>query len=147
MLRGAGDTTVPMLLAAAGYWGVGMVAAVGLGFATDFGPVGVWIGLCAGLGAVALTLLNADQPQVNENGSGAGDTDSNQRCPNGSGGARNTTTYLQFAPTVGAGNVCEVAPPPGPAARKIHEIQGSGPASPFDGTGAIVQAVVQLILS
>ena len=56
VLRGAGDTTVPMLLAAAGYWGVGMVSAVVLGFATDFGPVGVWIGLCAGLGAVALTL-------------------------------------------------------------------------------------------
>ncbi|HUF13443.1 MAG TPA: MATE family efflux transporter [Longimicrobiales bacterium] len=57
VLRGAGDTTVPMLLAAAGYWGIGMVCALGLGFGTALGPVGVWIGLCAGLAAVALTLL------------------------------------------------------------------------------------------
>lgn len=92
--------------------------------------------------AVLLTLLNAGQPQVNENGSGAGDTESSQRCPDGSGGARNTTSYAQFAPTVGALNTCTVAPPPGPAARKIHEIQGSGPASPFDGTEVIVEAVV-----
>ena len=57
VLRGAGDTTVPMLLAAAGYWGIGMVCALSLGFATPLGPVGVWMGLCAGLAAVALTLL------------------------------------------------------------------------------------------
>lgn len=56
VLRGAGDTTVPMLLAAAGYWGVGMVCALVLGFATRLGPVGVWIGLCAGLAAVAVAL-------------------------------------------------------------------------------------------
>jgi predicted extracellular nuclease len=92
--------------------------------------------------AVLLTLLNAGQPQVNENGTGAGDTESNQRCPNGSGGARNTTSYAQFAPTVGALNLCTVAPPPGPEAKRIHEIQGSGAASPFDGTEAIVEAVV-----
>ena len=55
-LRGAGDTMTPAWLAAAGYWGVGMISALALGFATQLGPVGVWIGLCAGLGAVALTL-------------------------------------------------------------------------------------------
>jgi len=87
-----------------------------------------------------LTLLNAAQPQVNEAGA-AGAADSNQRCPNGSGGGRNTTTYAQFDPTVGVANVCEVAPPD-PVAHLIHEIQGAGAASPLDGTAVIVEAVV-----
>ena len=88
-----------------------------------------------------LTLLNAAHPQVNEAGGGAGATESNQRCPNGSGGGRNTTTYAQFDPTVGVANVCEV-PPPDPVAHLIHEIQGAGAASPLDGTAVIVEAVV-----
>ena len=88
-----------------------------------------------------LTLLNAGQPQVNENEAGAGDTQSSQRCPNGSGGARNTETYAQFDPTVGVANVCEV-PPPDPVAHLIHEIQGAGAASPLDGAAVIVEAVV-----
>ena len=58
-----------------------------------------------------LALLNVGQPQVDEDGGSAGDTQSNQRCPNGSGGARNTSTYTQFDPTVGVANVCEVVPP------------------------------------
>ena len=57
VLRGSGDTKVPMLLAGAGYWGVGMVAALLLGFETTLGPVGIWMGLCAGLAAVALALF------------------------------------------------------------------------------------------
>ncbi len=88
-----------------------------------------------------LVLLNASQPQVDENGTGAGDTQSNQRCPNGSGGARNTGSYAQFIPTVGVANACAVVPPD-PVARPIHEIQGAGPASPHDGTGVVVEAVV-----
>ena len=88
-----------------------------------------------------LALLNTGQPQVDENGEGAGDTHSNQRCRNGSGGARNTTTYAQFIPTVGVANVCAVVPPD-PVARLIHEIQGSGPTSPHDGSGVVVEAVV-----
>ena len=88
-----------------------------------------------------LALLNPGQPQVDENGGAAGDTESNQRCPNGSGGTRNTMTYAQFAPTVGVANVCEVVPPD-PVARLIHEIQGPGAASPFDGTAVVVEAVV-----
>jgi MATE family multidrug resistance protein len=57
VLRGAGDTMTPAWLAAAGYWGVGMVAALTLGFTTSLGPVGIWIGLCAGLAAVAVVLF------------------------------------------------------------------------------------------
>jgi len=46
-----------------------------------------------------LVLLNAGQPQVNENGRGRGDTYSSQRIPNGTGGLRNTSSYDQTLPT------------------------------------------------
>src|SRR6185295_4594904 len=59
-----------------------------------------------------LVLLNAGQPQVNEDTGNNGPTNSSQRCPNGSGGARNTSTYNQFAPTPDAANVCVVVTPP-----------------------------------
>ena len=58
-----------------------------------------------------LPLLNAAEPQVNEDGGGNKDTESNQRCPNGSGGGRNTTTYTQAAPTPDADNGCPVVTP------------------------------------
>jgi len=51
-----------------------------------------------------LVLLNAGQPQVNENGSANQQTHSNQRCPNGSGGLRNTVTFAPSAPTPLAAN-------------------------------------------
>ncbi|MFZ5916290.1 MAG: Ig-like domain-containing protein [Chloroflexota bacterium] len=54
-----------------------------------------------------LVLLNAGQPQVDENGGGDSAQHSNQRCPNGSGGARNTATYTQDIPTAGAANNCQ----------------------------------------
>ena len=53
-----------------------------------------------------LVLLNPDQPQVDENSRSAGADHSNQRCPDGSGGARNTSTYAQFTPTPGGFNSC-----------------------------------------
>ena len=53
-----------------------------------------------------LVLLNVGQPQVNEGGNGNKDTESNQRCANGSGGVLNTDTYQQFTPTPGAMNTC-----------------------------------------
>lgn len=57
VLRGAADTRVPMMLAAVSYWAVGALTAYVLGFHTTLGPVGVWIGLSAGLAAAALLLL------------------------------------------------------------------------------------------
>jgi MATE family multidrug resistance protein len=57
MLRGAQDTRVPMLLALLGYWGVGFPLGVVLAFPLGFGPVGVWLGLAAGLGVVSVLLL------------------------------------------------------------------------------------------
>lgn len=76
-----------------------------------------------------LVLLNAAQPQVNENGAGDKDFDSNQRCPNGSGGQRNTDTYGQGDSTPAASNVC-VAPP---VVATIMEIQGAAHKSTLDG--------------
>ncbi len=51
-----------------------------------------------------LVLLNASQPQVNEAGGGDKDNHSNQRITNGSGDARNTSTYTQQFPTPGEMN-------------------------------------------
>ena len=85
-----------------------------------------------------LALLNAGQAQVNENGSGNKDSHSNQRCPNGSGGARNTSSYAQFIPTPGSVNIC-VAPA---AQLKIHEVQGSGATSPKVGNTVIIEGIV-----
>jgi MATE family multidrug resistance protein len=56
-LRGLKDTRVPMLLAALGYWGLGMPIGLSLAEAAGLGPTGLWIGLAAGIGAVALLML------------------------------------------------------------------------------------------
>jgi MATE family multidrug resistance protein len=57
MLRGLHDTKVPMALALFGYWVVGMGTAVILGFALDWGGVGIWTGLAAGLAMVSVLML------------------------------------------------------------------------------------------
>jgi predicted extracellular nuclease len=92
--------------------------------------------------AALLALLNAGQVQVNEGGGGDSTADSNQRCPNGSGGARNTSSYAQFAPTPGEENTCGTG---GPAfgmcddpATLIHDVQGAGLVSPMNGSSGIV---------
>ena len=85
-----------------------------------------------------LVLLNAGQPQVDESSGTAPDVDSIGRCPNGDGGARNTTTYLARTPTPKATNNCP--PPPVPA--KINEVQGNGAVSPFAGLGVITPGIV-----
>ncbi|MCB4824640.1 MATE family efflux transporter [Roseicella aerolata] len=56
-LRGLKDTRVPMLLAALGYWGLGMPIGLSLAEAAGLGPTGLWIGLAVGIGAVALLML------------------------------------------------------------------------------------------
>ncbi len=55
MLRGLQDTRVPMLIAGLGYWGIGVPVAALL--ARRSGAPGVWIGLVAGLFAVAALLF------------------------------------------------------------------------------------------
>ncbi|MFO7682254.1 MAG: ExeM/NucH family extracellular endonuclease, partial [Chloroflexota bacterium] len=85
-----------------------------------------------------LVLLNAGQPQVDENGGGDGANHSNQRCPNGSGGARNTDAYAQFAPTPGDINTCVIPI----TLVKIHEVQGNGSASPLVGATVAIEGIV-----
>ncbi len=57
MLRGLQDTRVPMVITAVGYWGLGVPLSAGLAFEAHEQAAGVWIGLCAGLFAVAGLLL------------------------------------------------------------------------------------------
>lgn len=56
MLRGLHDTRVPMLIAAFGYWAIGMPAAVVLAFPLGLEGAGIWIGLAAALSVVAILL-------------------------------------------------------------------------------------------
>jgi MATE family multidrug resistance protein len=57
ILRGAGDTTFPLVSNLVGHWLVGLPIALYLGFHRNMGIVGLWWGLCAGLTAVAILLL------------------------------------------------------------------------------------------
>ena len=57
MLRGLHDTRVPMIYAGLGYWVIALATGVGLGFGLGWQGVGIWIGLAAGLAAVAIMLL------------------------------------------------------------------------------------------
>jgi len=93
-----------------------------------------------------LILLKDGQPQVNENALLDKDNQSNQRCPNGEGGPRNTYTYTQYKPTPGSKN-CEEPPPPpeacgDPVTHTIYNIQGSGLTSPFLGAEVAIEGVV-----
>jgi MATE family multidrug resistance protein len=55
-LRGYRDTTVPLLLAVIGYWGIGFAGGWLLAFPAGYGPIGLWSGLAVGLAAVAVML-------------------------------------------------------------------------------------------
>ena len=56
MLRGLGDTRVPMWLAGLGYWGVGLPVGVVLAFWVGLNGIGIWIGLSLGLASVAVLM-------------------------------------------------------------------------------------------
>ncbi|ELR73904.1 Chitinase [Fulvivirga imtechensis AK7] len=58
-----------------------------------------------------LVLLNAGEPQLNEDEGGNKDNESLQRIPNGAGGARNTSAFVTASPTPGAENGGGVVPP------------------------------------
>jgi MATE family multidrug resistance protein len=57
ILRGLGDTRVPMLVNLLGYWLIGIPVSVYLGFGAGLGPVGLWWGLVLGLALVGTSLL------------------------------------------------------------------------------------------
>ncbi|MHA6690114.1 MATE family efflux transporter [Devosia sp. A449] len=56
-LRGLSDTKIPMVFAILGYWAVGFPLAWVLGFVVGWRGVGIWLGLAAGLAAVAIVLV------------------------------------------------------------------------------------------
>ncbi len=94
-----------------------------------------------------LPLLNPDQPQVDENESGNKDIESSQRCDNGSGGLRNTDTYVTSEPTPGMANSCDnggdlVIGSCDADATFIHMVQGNGTASPIIGEQVVIEGVV-----
>jgi MATE family multidrug resistance protein len=55
-LRGLNDTRIPLLFAAISYWLVGFPAACALGFRTELGATGVWLGLSIGTAVYAILL-------------------------------------------------------------------------------------------
>ena len=57
MLRGLHDTTVPMIYAAIGYWGIGIGTGAWLAFRQGWEGVGIWTGLAVGLAIVAALML------------------------------------------------------------------------------------------
>lgn len=57
VLRGSGDTRTPMLSNLVGHWVLGLPIGYALCFRWGWGVVGLWVGLCVGLVAVAVVLL------------------------------------------------------------------------------------------
>lgn len=57
ILRGLGDTRLPMILAGIGYWGIGLPLSAALGFLTPLAGRGIWIGLAIGLAVVSVMML------------------------------------------------------------------------------------------
>lgn len=57
VLRGLGDTRVPLISMLGGYWLLGLPISAWLGFRTGLREVGLWWGFVASLGAVAIFLL------------------------------------------------------------------------------------------
>ncbi len=57
VLRGIGDTRVPVLVNLAGYYAIGLPVSLWLGFHRHLGPRGLWWGLVVGLVVVAAVLV------------------------------------------------------------------------------------------
>jgi MATE family multidrug resistance protein len=57
LLRGLGDTQVPVIVNIVGFWCLGMPVSLWLGFGLGYGAVGLWWGLVVGLVMVAAFLM------------------------------------------------------------------------------------------
>ncbi|HVY67109.1 MAG TPA: MATE family efflux transporter [Gammaproteobacteria bacterium] len=57
LLRGLGDTRVPMIVNVVGFWCIGIPVSLVLGFVAGYGAVGLWWGLVVGLVIVATFLV------------------------------------------------------------------------------------------
>ncbi len=55
-----------------------------------------------------LPLLESGQPQINEASRTQPNQDANQRCPNGAGGQRRTSAFLQNPPSPRTSNICTI---------------------------------------
>ena len=56
VLRGAGDTTAPLIVMLASYWLIGVPVSAYLGFKTSLGAAGLWWGFVVSLAGVAIFL-------------------------------------------------------------------------------------------
>ncbi len=57
LLRGLGDTRLPIIASIVGFWCLGLPASLWLAFRTDLGAVGLWWGVVVGLAIVAVFLV------------------------------------------------------------------------------------------
>src|SRR5690606_23171123 len=57
VLRGIGDTRMPLVINLLGYWLLGLPIGLMLAYPAGLGPVGLWWGLTAGLVIVSLLLV------------------------------------------------------------------------------------------
>jgi len=57
LLRGLGDTRLPMIVNIVGFWCIGVPVSLTLGFVLGYGAVGLWWGLVVGLVIVATFLI------------------------------------------------------------------------------------------
>jgi MATE family multidrug resistance protein len=57
-LRGVGNTHAGLVVQLIGYWVIGLPIGWWLGFGRKMGPVGLWIGLCAGLMFAGVALIS-----------------------------------------------------------------------------------------
>lgn len=64
LLRGAGDTVVPMWINLMGYWVLGFPIGYLLAFEAGVGPAGLWWGLVVGLASVAVVLALRTRQQL-----------------------------------------------------------------------------------
>ena len=64
VLRGVGDTRIPMLINIVGFWILGIPLSAYLGFRTAAGPRGLWWGLVFGLAVVSLVLAARVRVQI-----------------------------------------------------------------------------------
>jgi len=114
LLVGGSATSPDVVLPAALDDGAAALALV-IGDGSDF-PPGTPLDTTAVIDAIVydsgqadlsglLDLLEPGEPQVNEDENGNASSDSLQRCPNGSGGQRRTSTYAPSSPTPGMANM------------------------------------------
>jgi MATE family multidrug resistance protein len=57
LLRGLGETRVPLIVNVIGFWCIGIPVSLWLGFGLGYGAVGLWWGLVVGLVVVAVFLI------------------------------------------------------------------------------------------